>query len=260
MFGGIPATGAIARTATNVRNGARTPVAGIAHAATLLLVTLFFGRFAAEIPLAALGAILVIVAYHMSEWRTFIDELRSPKSDVAVLLTTFLLTVLVDLTVAISVGMVLAAFLFIRRVATTTNVTAITGGAEDDVTTDVIEPWRKRIPRGTIVFDVNGPFFFGAVSAFRETLEHLAEHPRVLIVRMREVGSLDSTALHALRDVVRRSRRNGAAVLFCDLQPQPRSALTDSSLFEEIGEGNLLDDIDGALDRAESLLAARAAS
>ncbi|HEY7393727.1 MAG TPA: SulP family inorganic anion transporter, partial [Gemmatimonadaceae bacterium] len=222
LFGGIPATGAIARTATNVKNGARTPVAGMTHAATLLFITLFFGRYAALIPLATLAAILVIVAYHMSEWRTFRGELRAPKSDVAVLLTTFGLTVLVDLTVAISVGMVLAAFLFIRRMATVTNVSIFEGGAvglDDDLSLDPSEPWRTAIPKGVIVFEINGPFFFGVVETFRETLDHLAEHPKMLIIRMRDVLALDSTGIHALRDVTRRSRRDKTDVVLADVQP-----------------------------------------
>ncbi|HEX3867503.1 MAG TPA: SulP family inorganic anion transporter, partial [Gemmatimonadaceae bacterium] len=151
LFGGIPATGAIARTATNVKNGGRTPVAGMTHAVTLLAITLFFGRYAGLIPLATLAAILVVVSYHMSEWRTFRGELRAPKSDVAVLLTTFSLTVLVDLTVAISVGMVLAAFLFIRRMASVTNVNLFSGDVEDDESLDPAEPWRAAIPRGVSV-------------------------------------------------------------------------------------------------------------
>ena len=259
LFGGIPATGAIARTATNVKNGARTPIAGITHAATLLLVTLFFGRFAAEIPLATLAAILVVVSYHMSEWRTFLGELRSPKSDVAVLLTTFGLTVLVDLTVAISVGMVLAAFLFIRRMAMTTNVVAIAGQPFDDEDDVAAEPWRRRIPPRTVVFEVNGPFFFGAVASFRETLDHLAEHPRVLIVRMRDVPTLDSTGLHVLRDVVRRTRRNGTTVLVAELQPRPLATLTASPALDEIGAANVMADIDSAIDRAAELSLTRAA-
>jgi SulP family sulfate permease len=253
LFGGIPATGAIARTATNVKNGARTPVAGMMHAVTLLFITLFFGRYAALIPLATLAAILVIVAYHMSEWRTFRGELRAPKSDVAVLLTTFGLTVLVDLTVAISVGMVLAAFLFIRRMATVTNVSIVAGGAEgldDDLSLDPAEPWRTAIPKGVIVFEINGPFFFGAVETFRETLDHLAEHPKMLIIRMRDVLALDSTGIHALRDVMRRSRRDGTDVLLADVQPQPLMALKNSGVFDEIGSGNVFPEMDDALARA----------
>jgi SulP family sulfate permease len=253
MFGGIPATGAIARTATNIKNGGRTPIAGITHALTLLLVTLFFGQYAAQIPLAVLAAILAIVAYHMSEWRTFRAELRAPKSDVAVLLTTFGLTVLVDLTVAIAVGMVLAAFLFIRRMATVTNVSIVSGGVDDDLSLDPGEPWRSEVPRGVTVFELNGPFFFGAVEMFRETLDSLSERPRVLIIRMRDVRALDSTGMHALVDVVRRSRRAGTDVILSDIQPQPRAALEASGMLDEIGPSNTAVDIDDALARAYEL-------
>jgi sulfate permease, SulP family len=251
LFGGIPATGAIARTATNVKNGGRTPIAGITHAFTLLLITLFFGRYAAAIPLAVLAAILVVVAYHMSEWRTFAAELRSPKSDVAVLLTTFGLTVLVDLTVAISVGMVLAAFLFIRRMAAVTNVRMFGSSLDDDDDDgfDPSEPWRREIPAGAVVFEINGPFFFGAVETFRETLDHLAERPRVLIIRMRDVLALDSTGIHALRNVVQRSRRQNTEVLLADVRQQPRAALAASGALTEIGEENVFADIDDALAR-----------
>ena len=249
LFGGIPATGAIARTATNINNGGRTPIAGMTHALTLLLITLFFGRYAALIPLSTLAAILVVVAYHMSEWRTFRGALHAPRSDVAVLLTTFSLTVLVDLTVAISVGMVLAAFLFIRRMATLTNVSILTGGVDDDLSFDPAEPWRRDIPRGVSVFEINGPLFFGAVETFRETLDHLAVHPRVLIIRMRDVHALDSTGIHALRDVVRRSRRAGSEVLFTEVQAQPLAALTASGMLDDIGTGNVFAEIDDALAR-----------
>src|SRR5205085_134630 len=169
IFGGMPATGAIARTATNVKNGGRTPIAGMTHAVTLLLITLFFGRWAARIPLATLAAILVVVAFHMSEWRTFISEFRAPKSDVAVLLTTFLLTVLWDLTVAIEVGMVLAAFLFMRRMAEVTNVSALTHELQDpkdDFEGDPNAVRRRVVPPGVEVYEITGPFFFGAAETF----------------------------------------------------------------------------------------------
>jgi SulP family sulfate permease len=260
LFGGIPATGAIARTATNVKNGARSPVAGMTHAVTLLLITLFFGRFAALVPLATLAAILVVVAYHMSEWRTFRSELRAPKSDVAVLLTTFGLTVLVDLTVAISVGMVLAAFLFIRRMASVSMVNIFSAGTEDDLSLDPAEAWRLAIPRGVVVFEMNGPFFFGAVETFRETLDHLDEHPRVLIIRMRAVSALDSTGIHALRDVARRTRRAGTEVLLADVQQQPRAALTNARALDEIGAANVFPDMDDALARAHEIVQTRIAS
>jgi len=254
LFGGIPATGAIARTATNVKNGGRTPIAGMTHAVTLLLITLFFGRYAALIPLATLAAILVIVAYHMSEWRTFRAELRSPKSDIAVLLTTFGLTVLVDLTVAISVGMVLAAFLFIRRMATVTDVQIISGGLEDDMTFDPAEPWRLEVPPGVSVFEIKGPFFFGAVEVFRDTLDSLAEHPRVLIIRMRDVHALDSSGMRVLNDVVRRSRRAGAEVLLSDVRAQPLTALTTAGVLDDLGPANVFPEIDDALARAHEIM------
>jgi high affinity sulphate transporter 1 len=255
LFGGIPATGAIARTATNVKNGGRTPIAGMTHAVTLLLITVFFGRYAGLIPLATLGGILVIVAYHMSEWRTFLGDLRAPKSDVAVLLTTFGLTVLVDLTVAIAVGMILTAFLFIRRMATVTSANLFVGGAEaDDLTIDPAEPWRLQVPRGATVFEIKGPLFFGAVETFRQTLDHLGEHPRVLIIRMRDVHAVDATGIHALKDVIRRSARDGAQVLLSDVQPQPRAALADAGVFALIGENNVVPEVDDALAHAYGIL------
>jgi len=173
LFGGIPATGAIARTATNVKNGGRTPVAGIVHALTLLVITVAAGRWAAYIPMPTLAAILVVVAYHMSEWRSFLAELRSPKSDVAVLLTTFFLTVLVDLTVALEVGMVLAAFLFIRRMASVTNVSVITSEiqqelAENGGAEELLD--RRTVPKGVEVYEINGPFFFGAAQSFKDAV------------------------------------------------------------------------------------------
>ncbi|HEX4683078.1 MAG TPA: SulP family inorganic anion transporter [Gemmatimonadaceae bacterium] len=259
LFGGIPATGAIARTATNVKNGGRTPVAGMTHAVTLLLITLFFGRYAGLIPLAALAAILVIVAYHMSEWRTFTAELRAPKSDIAALLTTFGLTVLVDLTVGIAVGMILTAFLFIRRMATVTSVNLFIGGVEadgdDDLAIDPAEPWRLHVPRGATVFEIKGPLFFGAVETFRDTLDHLDEHPRLLIIRMRDVHAVDATGIRTLKDVIRRSARDGSTVLLADVQAQPRAALLDAGVFGLIGDRNVVPDIDDALARAYELLA-----
>src|SRR6185295_18760777 len=159
LFGGIPATGAIARTATNVKNGGRTPVAGMVHAFTLLIITLFAGRWAALIPLSTLAAILVVVAYHMSEWRTFRSELTSPKSDVVVLLTTFVLTVMVDLTVAIEVGMVLAAFLFIRRMAEVTSVRDISRELDDEEELPEDAAYARDLPAGVFVYEINGPFF-----------------------------------------------------------------------------------------------------
>jgi sulfate permease, SulP family len=257
ILGGIPATGAIARTATNVKNGGRTPVAGIVHSVTLLVITLAAGRWAGLIPMATLAAILVVVAYHMSEWRAFVAELSSPRSDVLVLLATFTLTVFVDLVVAIEVGMVLAAFLFIRRMAEVTNVSAVTRELEDEVNGedgDANAVSRRRIPSGVEVYEINGPFFFGAAELFKDTLARVARKPSVLIIRMRHVLALDSTGMHALRDVVHRSRGDGTVVLLSDVHMQPLVALTGSAVLAEIGRENLFGNLDDALNRARRLL------
>ena len=259
MFGGIPATGAIARTATNVKNGGRTPVAGIVHALTILTITLFFGRWAALIPMSALAAILLVVAYHMSEWRVFRAELTSPKSDVAVLLVTFALTVFVDLTIAIEVGMVLAAFLFMKRMAEVTNVTAITNDVrEEEEELDVNATANFAVPRGVEVYEINGPFFFGATANFKDTLARIAGKPKILILRMRKVPAIDATGLHALTDVVHRSRRDGTLVLLSGVQPGPRETLRRSVVIDEIGEENICASFEEALARAaEELEVAR---
>ena len=258
MFGGIPATGAIARTATNVKNGGRTPIAGIVHAATLLLITLFFGRWAALIPMAALGGILAVVAYNMSEWRTFAAEFTAPKSDILVLLATFLLTVLVDLTAAIEVGMISAAFLFMRRMAEVTNVRAMAVELEDQTAdpydTDPNNVRRRTIPTGVEVFEVNGPFFFGAAETFKDALRQVVGQPKVLIIRMRNVPAIDSTGIHALKDVVRQARKGGTLVLLSDVHTQPLVAIGRSSVLEGIGEANLFGNIDDALNRARAHL------
>lgn len=259
LFGGIPATGAIARTATNVKNGGRTPVAGIIHSLTLLIITVFAGRWAGLIPMATLAAILVVVSYHMCEWRTFLAELRSPKGDVAVLLTTFLLTVFIDLTVAISVGMVLAAFLFMKRMAEVTNVRALRQEFEDEgvdrYESDENGMRLREIPPGVEVYEINGAFFFGAAETFRDTIAAIGGKPKVLIIRMRDVLLLDSTGMHALRDVVHRSRQAGTGVLLSDLHMQPLVALTGSAILEEIGQENVCANLDDALARARVLLA-----
>lgn len=251
MFGGIPATGAIARTATNIKNGGRTPVAGIIHAITLLAITLFLGKWAALIPMATLSAILLIVAYHMSEWRVFRSELSSPREDVAVLLTAFFLTVFVDLTVAIEVGMVLAVFLFMKRMADVTGVRAITSLEDADEADDPDAVTRYSIPRRVEVFEISGPLFFGATSAFKDTLGRIAGRPRILILRMRRVPVLDATALHTLTDVVQRSRRDGTMVLLSGVQPVVRETILRSAMADVIGEENLYATFAEAVQRAQ---------
>jgi SulP family sulfate permease len=258
IFGGMPATGAIARTATNVKNGGRTPVAGMVHALTLLLITLFFGRWAGLIPLPTLAAILVVVSYHMSEWRTFRSELTAPKSDVAVLLTTFLLTVLVDLTTAIEVGMVLAAFLFMRRMAEVTNVSIVTrelaDGSENEEENDPNSVRKRDVPQGVEVFEISGPFFFGAAEQFKDTLGQIARKPSVLIIRLRDVPAIDSTGLHILQELARRCKQDGTLLLLSDVHAQPMFALVRSEMLAELGEANLFGNLDDALDHARRYL------
>ena len=263
LFGGIPATGAIARTATNVKNGGRTPVAGIVHAGAVLLAVLLFGRWAAKIPLAVLAAILTVVAYHMSDWRTFVSELRAPKSDVAVLLATFLLTVLVDLTVAIEVGVVLATFLFMRRMAEVTQVKEFRGaGIEDEEDEGEADPesvLRRRIPKGVQVYEIDGPFFFGAAETFKSTIARVAARPKVLIVRLRHVPAIDSTGLHALDDLRRRCARDHTLLLLSDVQAQPRAALERAGFVAQLGADRLCGTLDEALEVAGSHLGEPAA-
>jgi sulfate permease, SulP family len=258
LFGGMPATGAIARTATNIKSGGRTPVAGIVHALTLLLITLFFGRWAALIPLATLAGIVLVVAWRLSEWRVFRSELRAPRSDAAVMIATFLLTVLVDLTVAIGVGMVLAAFLFMKRMAEVTNVTVVSREFQEEAPSAADDRgaiYRRRVPEGVEVYEINGPFFFGAAEKFRDTLGQVTRKPKVLVVRMRNVPAIDSTAMHALRDMIRRTRKDGTLVLLSDVHSQPLVALRRSELLDEVGEEYVFGNVDEALEAARAHLA-----
>jgi SulP family sulfate permease len=250
LFGGMPATGAIARTATNIKNGGRTPIAGIVHAITLLLITLFFGRWAEIIPLACLAAILVVVAYHMSEWRTVRAELKGERSDAAVLLATLALTVVIDLTVAIAVGMVLAAFLFMKRMAETTEVQSISDALRAEAKEEgeaAAQARHARVPRDVEVYDINGPFFFGAAEKFRDALGQVSKRPRALILDMENVPVIDSTGLRALTAVVSDSRKRGVQVLLADLEPRVRDMILASELGTTFGPGELELSFDEAL-------------
>jgi SulP family sulfate permease len=257
LFLGIPATGAIARTATNIKNGGRTPVAAIVHGVTLLVVMLFAGRWAALIPMPALAAILIYVAYNMSEWREFVRLLRSPKSDVAVLLATFLLTVLIDLTVAIQVGVVLAAFLFMQRMSTVTEVNLVTDSLEDDeerryASEDAIS--RRAVPENVEVFEIYGSLFFGAMERFREALGRIQRRPRVLVIRMRDVVAIDASGLRSFEDLYESTSHGGTVLVLSGLRAQPREALEQAGLLDRIGRDNVLADIDAALARAREIL------
>jgi SulP family sulfate permease len=231
------------------------------HALTLLVITLFFGRLAGLIPLATLAAIVLWVAWRMAEWQVFKSELSAPKSDALVLLTTFLLTVLVDLTAGIGVGMVLASLLFMKRMAEVTNVTLVSRDFQDarPSSDESGAIYLRQVPRGVEVYEINGPFFFGAAEKFKDTLSEVSKKPKVLIIRMRNVPAIDSTAIHALRDLTRRTRRDGTLVLLSDVHSQPLIALGRSELLGEIGEEHLFGNIDEALVAARQHLASTAA-
>jgi sulfate permease, SulP family len=256
IFQGIPVTGAIARTATNIKSGGRTPVAALIHAVVLLLIMFFFGKWAALIPMATLAAILIYVAYNMSEYHVFLKLLRAPKSDVAVLLVTFLLTVLIDLTVAIQVGVVLAAFLFLQRQSDVTEVNVITQNLreEEEATDNPRSIAKRKVPPGVEVFEIYGSLFFGAIERFKDSLQRFEKHPRVLILRMRLVPSIDATGLQVLEDVLARTRRESGTLLLTGVAEQPLRAMEQSGLLDKLGRENVLENIDVALERANKLL------
>ena len=251
LFGGIPATGAIARTATNIRAGGRTPVAGIVHALTLLLITLFAGRWASLIPMPTLAGILMVVSYNMSEWRTFRGLLSAPRGDVAVLLVTFFLTVFVDLTVALGVGMVLASFLFIRQMGEATTVRSMHDD-EDDRALRKLD-----VPAGVMIYEIDGPFFFGAAEKFRDTMSEIETAPKVLVLHLARVNVLDATGLGVISDLVKKGRRDHSALILSGVHSQPMIALGKSDLLDEIGDDNLVATLDEAVTRARELLALR---
>ncbi len=255
IFGGIPATGAIARTVTNIKNGGRTPVAGIIHSVTLLLIMLAFGSYAKLIPMATLAAILVIVAYNMSEWRSFKSLLKSPKSDVAVLLTTFFLTVVFDLTIAIEIGMVLAVLLFMKRMAEVSNISVITRELEDEEEKqDPNAIDKKQIPEGVEVFEINGPFFFGAAKKFKDQMTIVENPPQVRIIRMRNVPAIDATGLQTLKDFYYDAKKHKTNLILSGVHTQPLYAMTQAGIFDLFGEENIFGNIDDALDHAREVL------
>lgn len=255
LFGGIPVTGAIARTATNIKNGGRTPIAGIVHALTLLLIMIFLGHLAMLIPMATLAAVLIIVAYNMSEHHIFRRLLKSPRSDVIVLLTTFFLTVIFDLTIAIEVGMVLAVILFMKRMASVSNIDVIKRELKDvDEFVDTNSIQTKVIPEGVEVYEINGPFFFGAASKFKEIMQRIENPPKVMILRMRNVQAIDATGLNLLSQILRDNEKSNTRLILSGVHTQPLFALTQYKLVDEVGEENIFGNIDDALDRAREIL------
>ncbi len=256
FFGGIPATGAIARTMANINNGGRTPVAGIVHAIVLLLVLLFLGSLVGYIPMPCLAAVLIMVSYNMSGWRTFRALMRNPKSDVAVLITTFILTVVFDLTIAIEVGLLLAVVLFLRRISEVTQVShftkEITGAEyiEGSVDTEKLE-----LPKGVEVYEIEGPFFFGVASKFDEIMKVAGSKPQVRIIRMRKVPFIDSTGVHNLENLVSMSQREGIIVVLSGVRDNVRAVLDHTGLTHLVGEKNVCNHISVALERTNEILA-----
>lgn len=247
FFGGIPATGAIARTAANVKNGGRTPVAGIVHAFTLLLIMLFFARWVKLIPMSVLAGILIVVAYNMSEWRTFRSILKGSLFDILVLLTTFFLTVLVDLTVAIEVGVVLSSLLFMKRMAD------MGKSIPTRIDSDVIEDYSS-LPKGLMVYEISGPLFFASAKEYCEVMKDLGFKSKVIIIRMRHVPFADSTGLNNLKGAIKILKDSGTKVVLSGVNENLRNDLQKFSVDNMIGGENILPVFDQALERAKSLL------
>ena len=255
LFGGIPVTGAIARTAANIKSGGRTPIAGMAHALTLLGIMLLFGQWAKLIPMPTLAAILMIVAYNMSELHIIKQLLKSPTSDVAVLLITFGLTVIFDLTIAIEIGLMLAVLLFMRRMALVSNINVITKELKDmDEIEDKYAIGNKIIPHGVEVYEINGPFFFGAAAKFKEIMRRIENPPAIMILRMRNVQAIDATGLNLLREIIQESRKNNTHIILSGVHAQPLIAMTQFNILKEVGEENIIANIDASIKRAETIL------
>jgi SulP family sulfate permease len=254
IFGGIPATGAIARTATNIKSGGRTPAAAIIHCLTLAVILLFFGQWASLIPMTTLAATLIVVAYNMSEWHAFINLFRSPKSDVAVLVVTFLLTVLIDLTVAIQVGVLLAAFLFLQRMSNETQIKLITENVRERDETEARDISKLVVPPGVEVFEIYGSLFFGAIERFKDAMRRVEKPPRVLIIRMRHVVAIDASGLQSMEELLASTKRQDTTLILSAVSSQPLEAMRQSGLLERLGKENIADNIFDALERAKAVI------
>lgn len=254
LFGGIPATGAIARTMTNINNGGKTPIAGIIHAVVLLLIFLFFMPLAQYIPMACLAGVLVVVSYGMSGWRSFLTLMKNPKSDVTVLLITFFLTIIFDLTVAIEVGLIIACLLFMKRMAETTDVKVVMDeiSEESDLSSGNLE--HLTIPKGVEVYEINGPYFFGAGNRFEEIMASFGDRPKVRIIRMRKVPFVDSTGIHNLTNLCTMSKSEGIEVVLSGVSEKVHSQLNKARFYDLLGEQNICSHIDIALKRAKEIV------
>ena len=255
LVGGIPATGAIARTMTNINNGGRTPIAGIIHAIMLLLIFLFLMPLAQYIPMACLAGVLVIVSYNMSEWRSFKALLRNPKSDVGVLLVTFLLTVIFDLTIAIEVGLLIACLLFMRRMAESTQISVITDDLDPNKESDIeLHEEHLVIPEKVEVYEINGPYFFGIANKFEEEMIRLGDRPKVRIIRMRKVPFIDSTGIHNLTNLCRMSQKEKITIVLSGVNDKVHATLEKAGFYELLGKENICSNINEALEKARELV------
>lgn len=256
LFGGIPATGAIARTMTNINNGGKTPVAGIIHAVVLLLIFLFLMPLAKYIPMACLAGVLVVVSYGMCGWRSFLELMKNPKSDVTVLLITFILTIIFDLTIAIEVGLIIACLLFMKRMSETTDVKAIT--EEIDLNQDAEFSTGNLdhliIPQGVEVYEINGPYFFGAGNKFEEIMASFGDRPKVRIIRMRKVPFVDSTGIHNLTNLCEMSKKEGIQIVLSGVREKVNGQLEHAGFYHLIGEENICSHINLALKRANEII------
>lgn len=256
LFGGIPATGAIARTMTNINNGGKTPVAGIIHAVVLLLIFLFLMPLAKYIPMACLAGVLVVVSYGMCGWRSFLELMKNPKSDVTVLLITFFLTIIFDLTIAIEVGLIIACLLFMKRISETTDVKAIT--EEIDLNQDAEFSTGNLdhliIPQGVEVYEINGPYFFGAGNKFEEIMASFGDRPKVRIIRMRKVPFVDSTGIHNLTNLCEMSKKEGIQIVLSGVREKVNGQLEHAGFYHLIGEENICSHINLALKRANEII------
>lgn len=255
LFGGIPCTGAIARTMTNINNGGRTPVAGIIHAAVLLVTFLVLMPLAAYIPMSCLAGVLVIVSYNMSGWRTFMQLMKNPKSDVIVLFITFFLTVIFDLTIAIEVGLLIACLLFMKRMAESTQIKVIADEIDPNDETDAeVHEEHLRIPQGVEVYEINGPYFFGIANKFEELMTAMEDHPKVRIIRMRRVPFIDSTGIHNLQNLCEMSHREGTHIVLSGVTPNVYSVLEHNGFCHLLGKDHICPNINVALERASAIV------
>lgn len=255
LFGGIPCTGAIARTMTNINNGGRTPVAGIVHAIVLLVIFLVLMPLAAYIPMSCLAGVLVIVSYNMSGWRTFMQLMKNPKSDVIVLLITFFLTVVFDLTIAIEVGLLIACLLFMKRMAESTQIKVIADEIDPNDETDAeVHEEHLIIPKGVEVYEINGPYFFGIANKFEELMAAMENHPKVRVIRMRRVPFIDSTGIHNLQNLCEMSHREGTHIVLSGVTPNVYSVLEHNGFCKLLGKDHICPNINVALDRAAAIV------